>query len=572
MDGIIALAFAKKLYDLAEGPQGPPGEVTEAELEAAVSELKADLIVFVSSLAEFNAAMANGDKVIAFKEGTTIEVDSMITIKSGTTIIGNGAKFVRKAGFEGKMILAEANCNISNIQFDGNRTAMVSPSWDTTIEISLSGFSTLENCIFEHGNECVIAYGDSNRIEHCKFTDCGGNAIHFSGGRYTVVDGCYVNGANKRSGMGHENGCIIWSSECAYVTCVNNYCEDGISGFGRVGSEHAGFVKLIGNTTKDCTYAFEIGNTAAGTSPARDIVVANNIFDHCVNLRIYKTTNPNPDRSKVTIVGNDFIETKIHGDRATNLLIANNNIRGDGVSVQLSMCASSVISGNIINNTANSQYVLSTSKCSGVTVTNNYVRGGKEALWCGGCTRVIFDGNMISAYCPSTSDIAISLPTNGIFRNNTVCSFGKGFNVASGAMIINNQFWLANSASAVNTYGGTSKCIIKNNMTNQNFTVAGTSNSYVSDNLTDVTTDVFTTVTMTLTNITSNAFASAVLGDDFVCTLTASEGYALPDTITVSVKGETINSAEYDYDKTTGKIIVSGVLGAVVITASGVAV
>lgn len=544
------------------------GSITKAKLNASLSN---NLIIYVSNLGELTSALNNGNRIIAFKEGTSIEVSATVKIPNGTTIIGNGATFTRVAGFEGKMLNVGTDCNISNLRINGNRSAMVNPSWDTTIEMSLFGFCTLENCVFEHGNECVIAYNDCNRIMHCKFTDCGGNAIHFSGGKYTVVDGCFVNGANKRSGMGHENGCIIWSSECAYATCVNNYCEDGKSGFGRIGSEHAGFVKIIGNTVKNCTYACEVGNTASGTVPAHEVIIANNLFMNCTRINIYKTSNQTCDLSRVTITGNDLVNVAIIADRATNLLIANNNIRGDIAQVSMSLCASSIVSNNIINNTANMTRALLVYLCNNVSINGNYIRGGKEAILCSSSTNVVFDANVVSAYCPATTDVAIGTPSRVTMRNNTVYSFGKGINAGSGAQVIGNQFWLTEDVNAINTFGGTTNVIIAHNMTNKTNSLSADSATYVNQgNITNVTADCFASVTTNLTNITSDSFTSVVLGDDFICNLTADDGYALPDTITVSVADITVPYSECFYDKTSGRVEVYGVRGAVVITASGV--
>ena len=107
-------------------------------------------------------------------------------------------------------------------------------------------------------------------------------------------------------------------------------------------------------------------------------------------------------------------------------------------------------------------------------------------------------------------------------RNNTIYSFGKGINAGSGAQIIGNQFWLTDDVKAINTFGGATGVIVAHNMTNKTNSLSADSSTYVNQgNVTGVTADSFATVTMNLTNITSDAFSNVVLGDDFICNLTA---------------------------------------------------
>ena len=77
------------------------------------------------------------------------------------------------------------------------------------------------------------------------------------------------------------------------------------------------------------------------------------------------------------------------------------------------------------------------------------------------------------------------------------------------------------------------------------------------------------TVTNNLTNITgSNTATSIEDGADYTTTLTAATGYTLPESVTVTVGGET---KTHTYDKTTGELKITAVSGDVVITAAGVA-
>ncbi len=66
------------------------------------------------------------------------------------------------------------------------------------------------------------------------------------------------------------------------------------------------------------------------------------------------------------------------------------------------------------------------------------------------------------------------------------------------------------------------------------------------------------TVTNTLTNITSNGAADATEGTDYTATLTAEQGYLLPQTIEVKVGNQTLASTDYTYNPDTGALTIPG--------------
>ena len=74
-------------------------------------------------------------------------------------------------------------------------------------------------------------------------------------------------------------------------------------------------------------------------------------------------------------------------------------------------------------------------------------------------------------------------------------------------------------------------------------------------------------VTFQLTNVTASGAATVVKGASYTATLTAAEGYKLPDSVTVTVGGVVVAST---YDAATGALTVENVTGEVVITAEGV--
>lgn len=79
-------------------------------------------------------------------------------------------------------------------------------------------------------------------------------------------------------------------------------------------------------------------------------------------------------------------------------------------------------------------------------------------------------------------------------------------------------------------------------------------------------------ITYTLTNITNTGDATAYYGTEINAVLTASAGYQLPATITVTVGAAEITiETDYTYNATTGAVVIfaASVTGAVVITAVG---
>lgn len=88
---------------------------------------------------------------------------------------------------------------------------------------------------------------------------------------------------------------------------------------------------------------------------------------------------------------------------------------------------------------------------------------------------------------------------------------------------------------------------------------------------TDAEGDTYT-VTYNLTNLTANEQPEQVEKDgELEATLTAEEGYELPDTITVKMGSQTLTAgSDYTYDSESGTVKITAVTGNVVITAEGV--
>ena len=111
---------------------------------------------------------------------------------------------------------------------------------------------------------------------------------------------------------------------------------------------------------------------------------------------------------------------------------------------------------------------------------------------------------------------------------------------------------------------------------NKSFTISAMSNVTVTLNLTDHTVTITTStagvnVTLSGTNVTISGNATATAGTEYTATLTKKSGYELPASVTVTINGTTVTSG-YTYDRSTGKVVISGsaITGDIVISATGV--
>lgn len=75
-------------------------------------------------------------------------------------------------------------------------------------------------------------------------------------------------------------------------------------------------------------------------------------------------------------------------------------------------------------------------------------------------------------------------------------------------------------------------------------------------------------VTNNLTNMTSNGALTVNIGTTYSAKLTASSNYTLPDSITVSMKGVTLNNSDYSYNSSNGQLSIPSVNGDITITGS----
>lgn len=521
---------------------------------------------YANNLSDLRQALLDGKKFIVLGQNFEATIDERISVPEGTIIVGNGGTFTRKVGYEGPIFWVNDGCEICNIKIDGNRSEMVSPTWDQTIEIALFGNDYIHDIEIIDANEAIVAYGDSNRIVHCKLTNCGGNGIHFSGGKCTVVDGCVVIGANKRSGMGHEDGCIVWSDECRFINCVNNYVEDGKTGFGAIDTYDNSYVKIVNNTIKDCINSFDL---VTSRDQAVDVLIQGNLIINSGTMEMNKTSRSLTAQARYMIANNMLVKSNIEIANLDTISILGNMILEGTVTVV--RCANVKVENNSIKNYSIRTGTLECGSCANVSIIGNYVRGDYYVINCYDSKSIIVSNNKIRAYSTDSTKYAVhtTVAING--ANNEIASFNNGVEIGDNCSFVNNTVYVEDDENnSIFEYGGATHSLIAFNKANG---VITTREDATNENIANIEHDadaLFLSVTKNLTNITTTGLSAVFVGDDYYAVLTPAAGYKLPDSLTISMGGDQeVGPNEFLYNKTTGELIVFGVLNNLTITAAG---
>jgi parallel beta-helix repeat protein len=551
-----------------------------ADIEAAIS---GGLIgdggtVLISSVADLLRINTINPNVVILSKGTTFTLNEQCLIPDNTVIIGNGATIKRANGYDGLLLRLANHCSIYGLQIDGNRLNTVNPTWENTTEIRIAGNDCLvENVNIADGNEAIIVYGNDVTIKSCRLSNCGGNGIHFSGAQRTRVEDCVVIGANKKSGMGHEDGCIIWSNTCEHQVCMNCWCEDGISGFGSIDNIDNAQIKLIGNTVKDCTYAVEAMYTTL--QPSR-LIISENHFIKSGSVLVRRTDNQRPAMTDVIISNNICDETNIDCRYISRLTIEGNTV--DLGYIYAIGCPFCVVSNNVVDSNGNTGISIENSKNS--TVLGNSVLSNLNAVFAIGSDGSAIKGNTLRVRILGNnnypaSPCIVAAGTKGIIIvANTILSL-YGLYLYAESICTENIIKCKMSGETAVGVGNGFNGIVKNNIYFGNFRPESDTDKFVSDNLNGTDPTVHS-VSYSLTNITRPSIDGVWANDSLLVVLTPSEGYSVPDTITVTMNGSIlplINSDDYvnvpdgyTYDKNTGMIRIPSVTGNVNISATGV--
>ena len=542
----------------------------------------------VTTFAELQSALTNGYKHIIV--GADFEIAKQVEVPEGVTIIGNGHTIKRADNFqtvnaynhtatEMAMFNVQANFHLEDLTIDGNRENCKDPSWELTHEITLHGNALINNINIINGNECIIAFGDDNVIQNSTFTNCSGNAIHFSGGKRTRILNNTIKNTNLLGDtLGHKGGCISWSAECEDVTAIGNWLENGYAGFGFIGGADNSRLKIIGNTIKNCEYAIDAIFTTL--NPVKDVIVQSNNFIDSKAVIFSITDNKVAGKINGIIEGNNFKNTGVSLDNVVGFVVTNNIF--DEKTELATACISCTnasritISDNHCVTQSNVGIGVYLDSCTNVLVSHNYVRVVRYSIYANfACSHITVDGNICRMIYASNRTNEYFLPIAGKninIINNEIVTYGRGCDIPSYSTVLNNRLLMIDTSKPSFRVGDEQTNIIsKNNRTNGTFwTTTNTEKKIVvADNNIGVFDDVFVNLTMNLTNLTSSDVPIKVTkGDEFVFTLIPNEGYSLPESITITNNGINCIISDFEYDKATGEVVLYSVVGDVVVTAN----
>lgn len=555
------------------------GSLTQAKF--ADGELS---VITVHSLAELKSAIANDKRNIAL--GASFAVGEEITFKPNTSFYGCGYTITREAGYEHELIRLGANCRIQDLVINGNRTAMLNPESLETCDLCGAPFCIIENVTIQDGNEGIIVYTD-NIVRNCKIYNCGGNGIHLSSGHRSRIENNVIIGTNLDDRFALNNGCIFSCMFNVDVVISNNYLEGGYSGVGSIDLLNNSNIKVIGNTIKDCTYATtisantdtEVGSDTYGLPIGpKNIIFAKNHFINCNQFMIYSHTNSIANIIDCIISNNIFEGTYIDVNRVGGITISGNIFKGNIEAPYIESRSSSRlhILDNQMRGVSESVNGLDLEDCDNLCVKNNHICTQKVRIVT--CRHISVIGNAFhQQYVAGARDYFISFSTNNnvIFAQNIVVAYTGCLRITSYSTVVGNHCYLYESAPQYVMEVPTSEnnVVVKDNRkVGGSISLKANDTNAYENNEVALYDDVFQTLTMTLTNVTSSSVPTKIiLGDAFSFVLSANEGYSLPDTISVTNGGqESTRAQDYYYDKTTGKVTISCVKGAVVITATGV--
>jgi parallel beta-helix repeat protein len=193
------------------------------------------------------------------------------------------------------LILAEG-VRVEGITMDGNEANQTDASWFAHNEITIEG----DNCIVQNvhikdaPSDGILIGGTLDRRQRdskvlgCTFTNIGNNGVHFSYMRVGLVANCTFNGTNRRAtGVNavHQDGAVIYSSECSDLTVTGCDFDTCLSGVGSLNStlttgprNENDNVVVTGNTFRRCARPLFVL-----TETQRIVFTGNRIFSEFPN-------------------------------------------------------------------------------------------------------------------------------------------------------------------------------------------------------------------------------------------------------------------------------------------------
>ena len=196
------------------------------------------------------------------------------------------------------------DCQLYDIEFDGNRSNWTRYHWEITTEIHHFGIGvTIQNCyLHDLPGEGIQENTGSNwsgikrKYLNNRIINCNGNGIHLNGGSGTLIQGNTITDCSLDAFVGHVGGCITFSQGNDNISILGNYFARARCGVGQISSNYSRQVLIQGNVFQDIgltasmisqglTTAYAIEVSASSTDGAvNDISIIGNKFYDCAAI------------------------------------------------------------------------------------------------------------------------------------------------------------------------------------------------------------------------------------------------------------------------------------------------
>lgn len=297
----------------------------------------------------------------AIQESSYVSSNSTTSITRSTTValvVADEAKFA-----VGDMVFAARD---SQFQWaDGARIVTAIDTGTHTVTVNDDFGSAMTGA----GTTTLYKMLDTPTYQNNKFERIAGNAVHFSASSRPLFTGNYIkngntdfeNNGNSSTNVGHQYGCVTFSSYVSEAIIEQNYIENCYNGIGTTGANNDGIV--IANNQIRSAAQYAITMTATGiTNDAqvcgysatyscgglhRVIITGNKIFgdwsyvsSHVTGGLYIRTTNNSNNAvfdsttigrlasdygvKDVVISGNEFYKTEFYISGGQNIIFSNN--------------------------------------------------------------------------------------------------------------------------------------------------------------------------------------------------------------------------------------------------------
>lgn len=444
----------------------------EVDIESTLASLAA--YPAEDDTASLQAAINNGGNVM-LKKGENYTVTAPLILPAGTVLDGNSCTIKRGNHVSGALLSLGPNCVVKNVSIDGNKTNQSNPTWDSYTEISTGLNALIENVRIQNAaSEGIISYYDNVRIVNCIIDTCGGNGIHFSGSNNTVVENCIVKNTNLTSGVGHEDGCIIWSNQCRNIIVTNCIMDNGKAGIGSIDQIDNSDVTISNCIIRNCREC-AIDMICPSTNPGNIVIDGNRIYNS-VEVVINETQGSEVRPHNIIISNNYLEKTRVALNRVNNIIIdgniVDNSLDNTQICINMYFVTNGLVTDNIIVGGSHGVY-LAGETTSNVNIANNILTNQKK-MGISASSANMDNVQIINNTISNTT--ASDAKYQGIYSNSKTKVEGNQLNLLIGLYGIeanNNSFVLNNivrtpeGMPSIRTYGGSTGIMILNNLTVQ---------------------------------------------------------------------------------------------------------